>query len=255
MSNALIDKNGIYLSSKDQLTCMDFDGTVKWISPLNKKIVSKSIIFSNDSLLYMINRGFAFLNGTQTECGKPFFAGFNKKTGSQKFLSLFSTDKLQIKDFTIFNDTVLVYSKNSTAAFSLATGTIIADQTYNTALGDLDGFVGNQVYIKSDSTYKSLVATYISKHYLTTLTNKVLELNNRLEITKTIDFDQLYICYYTTKDYKFLAKGDQTIVIDSNCKIVADFKSTSNSVLIGTKMYDVYEKSVFEVDLSELLGK
>jgi hypothetical protein len=87
------------------------------------------------------------------------------------------------------------------------------------------------------------------------LKNKVLVANNQLEITQQIDFEKLYICYLTTKNYRFLAKGDDTIVIDKNNKILADFKSSSKAILVGTKLIDILEKSIIVIDLSELLTK
>jgi hypothetical protein len=196
------------------------------------------------------------MNNAQIDYGKPNFTAFNKNTGKQAFINLILKNNYQIKDFQVFKDSVLIYSKDNISTYSLNGGAQISDKYINTeTTGELDGFVGNQVFIKVDSTYKSLVSTDNAKQYLTTLKNKVLVANNQLEITQQIDFEKLYICYLTTKNYRFLAKGDDTIVIDKNNKIVADFKSSSKAILVGTKLIDILEKSIIVIDLSELMNK
>ena len=255
-SNALIDSTNIYIASRDKLSCLSFDGSLKWSSPLDKKMMSKSSIFMKDSLVYIVNKGYAFMNNAQIDYGKPLLTAFNKNTGKQAFISLILKNNYQIKDFQVFKDSVLIYSKDNISTYSLNGGAQISDKYINTeTTGELDGFVGNQVFIKVDSTYKSLVSIDNTKHYLTTLKNKVLVANNQLEITQQIDFEKLYICYLTTKNYRFLAKGDDTIVIDKNNKIVADFKSSSKAILVGTKLIDILEKSIIVIDLSELMNK
>jgi len=61
--------------------------------------------------------------------------------------------------------------------------------------------------------------------------------------------------YLKTKDYKFLARNNETTVIDNQNKKVADLNVSRNALLIGLKLFDIQEKSFMEIDLNELFKK
>jgi len=58
----------------------------KYIYKFPENIASKSTIFMDDSLIYMVNKGFAFVGNRQINYGTPFIASFEKQTGKQKHL-------------------------------------------------------------------------------------------------------------------------------------------------------------------------
>lgn len=255
-SNVKIDTSAIYFASRENISGLDTNGQIIWTTALEKNKISNSSIFIKDSLLYMINKGYAFMGNSQINIGKPYFSAYNKHSGKQVFYSPLSGSKNQIKEYDIRKDTVFLISEDRISKYSMTNGLNISYKMFETdTLGKFESFLGKQVFIKSDSLYFNLVSSDSTKHYLITDKNKVLVINNQLEILQQINIDQIYICYFTNKDYKFLAKGDETIVIDKNSKIVADFKASQNAKLIGTKLFDVQKKSVIEIDLSELLGK
>jgi hypothetical protein len=119
-------------------------------------------------------------------------------------------------------------------------------------LGELDGFVGSRVYVKSDSTFKCLVSSDSTKQYLITGT-KTLTTNKNFEVLNQAENSQLYVLYLKTKFFMLLAHGDETIVIDHEHKKIADLKIPINAVLIGTKLYKRMENSLIEIDMSELM--
>jgi hypothetical protein len=75
VSNILIDPSGdIVLASRDKISRMGSTGTIVWSTPLPEKITSKSSLFLIDSVIYMINRGYAQYNGNFSMIGDPYFA-------------------------------------------------------------------------------------------------------------------------------------------------------------------------------------
>lgn len=61
---------------------------------------------------------------------------------------------------------------------------------------------------------------------------KILVIDNDLNISDQIDFCDLYIYYFKTKNYKFLSKDDETTVIDNKNKKIADLKISREATLI-----------------------
>jgi hypothetical protein len=136
----------------------------------------------------------------------------------------------------------------------LLNGSALLEKSFDVSKsGEFKYFIGNQVYTKSDSIFQSLVESDSTFHYVFTLNIKILELNDELEITKQIDYDQLYLYHLKTGDFKFLVKANETKVIDSKNRKVADLKTSYNSILIGSKLYDMQEKSFTETELKDFM--
>jgi outer membrane protein assembly factor BamB len=251
VSNVLVDSLSIYFASKEKITRLDHDGQIKWSFPLAKGLASASSIFIKDSILYMINSGYAFMGNRQLDFGTPFIASFNKNTGKQIYFSQVNDKKDQIFGYKIYKDCFLLALKDRVAKYSMINGSNILEKSFDTStLGELKYFIGSKVYFKSDSTYNSVDST---KNFLCTKTGKILVLNENLDILNQFESNQLYLCYLKTKNYAFLAKDNETTVIDHEYKKVADFKASNKTVLVGSKLYDVQEKSVLEIDIPDLI--
>jgi len=255
-SNAVIDSSAIYFASGENIVRLNTDGKIIWEAPLEKNKVSNSSVFINDSLLYMINKGYAFNENGHINYGTPYFAAFNKHTGKQVFFTSLMEEKSLIKSFIIQNNTAILILKDRILKYSLVNGEKIAGQPFEIdTTGELTDFAGKQFYCLSDSVLYNLKASDSTSLYLKTDKNKILVLNKQLGIIKQIDPKAIFICYLQTDDYKFLAKGYQSVVIDKDNKIVADFKVSQYARLIGKKLYDLQSRSLIEIDLEVFLGK
>lgn len=253
VSNVLVDSSNIYFASKENITRLNHNGQVLWSYPLPKDFTSKSTILKKDSLLYMINKGYAFMGYRQLDFGTPFIAAFNINSGKQVFLSTINGKENQINGFDIKKDTIFLVFKESISKYSMIDGTIISEKTiHSEKLGELMYFIGEQVYINVDSTFKSLELSDPTKHFLYTKSGKTLVINDKLEIINEIDYDKLFIYYLKTKNLKFIAKINETTVIDNEGNKVAELNVSRNAFLLGTKLYDIQERSFFEIEISEL---
>jgi hypothetical protein len=253
VSNVLVDSINIYFASKEKIARLNYKGQVEWSTSIPKDLVSKSSIFIKDSLLYMINKGFAFMGYRQLDYGTPFIAEFDIKTGKQIFFNIINGKKDQINGFEINRDTLSLVFKNRVSKYSVLDGSLIIEKSFNPeTYGELNYFIGSQVYVKTDSIYKSLSLSDTTKQYLFTKSGKIIVLNDKLEIVKQIDYDQLYIYYLWDNDYKFIAKDNKTTVLDKNNKSVANIDISRKTMKIGSKIYDVQDKSFVEIDLNDI---
>lgn len=256
VSNSLIDSSYIYFASKEQLSKIDKQtGKIAWKYPFPNDLASKSWIFMNDSVVFMVNKGYAFMGYRQLDFGKPFIAAFDRETGKQKYLTLINVKKDPILGFKILQEEVYLVFKNRLAKYSIQTGNQILEKEFpEDNFGELKYFVGNQVFVTNDNNdLVSLPQSDTSKVFVFTNQGKTLSVDNQLNITDTIDYEDLSIYYLRTADLKFIAKDKHTLIIDNEGKQIAEIEASTNAFLIGETLYDKRDKSFIAIDLKEII--
>ena len=258
VSNVYSDSSGYYLASKDMISRINKnDGTIKWYSLFPDGYSSKSSIWGEDNRVFMLNYGYAFQYSLEPfNHGTPFFAAFDKENGEQKFLSIINIQKNPILDFIIENEYLLLVFKDRLMKYSLSDGAQILDKTVdNKELGELRGFVGNRVYIEgANSTLANLTLSDISKNYIITSANKILIIDDELNIVGETDVNQLYTARLRIDDYLIVTKDNKTFILDADNKKIAEIDIALKPVLIGSKLYSIQENSFFEIDLENIIS-
>lgn len=256
VSNLLVDSTNIYIASREKLTRLNHKGDIIWSTPLDKSSMSKSSIFVRDSTLFMVNKGYAFMGNRQLDYGNPFFSAFNLKSGKQKFLNRINKENEQISFFQTDKDTLLVISKNKISKFNMNDGSLKDEKIFDIETsGELKFLVGNNVYIKSDSTYCSLVSSDTKNYFVYTKNADILEINRNLQISNQISSNNYYVYYFKNAGCKFLDMGKTTTVIDKNDKEIATLDISRKTIKIGSKIYYIQENSLIEVDLNDITQK
>jgi len=256
VSNTLIDSSFIYFSSKEQLAKVNKQtGEVVWKHPFAKDLASKSSIFLNDNLVFLVNKGFAYMGYKQLKFGKPFIAAFDKQTGEKKFLTLTKDENNPILSYKILGNTIYLVFKNRLAKYSKDSGTLIKDKIYSKdSLGELRYFVGNQVFVNDkNNDFISLNKSYKTKIFVFTSSGKILLIDDQLNIIKTLDYKDLSLDYLHIKNYKFIAKDNKTLIINNEGTIVAELKVSSKAYLIGYTLYDKQNDNFVAIDLKEII--
>lgn len=253
-SNIWVDSTGIYFASREKIARLDYDGQEIWSTPLQKDLASKSSIFTRDSILYMINKGYASMGYRQIDFGSAFIAAFNTKTGEQIFLNTLQSKDEQVIGFEQDKDTLTLVFNHKIAKYLMSNGSLLIEKYFKPeTYGKLEYFIDNQVYICSDSTFISLPSLDATKKYLYTDIGKTLVLNSNLEVVDEIDTEKLYVCYLQEHDYKFIAKGRKTIVLDKKNKIVASLDISKSTKKVGSKLYSALDNSLYEIELEDIL--
>ncbi len=256
VSNTITDSSNIYFASKEQLVKVDKQsGEIVWKFPFADDLASKSSIFMNDSVIFMINKGMAFMGYRQLDFGKPFIAAFDRQSGKQIFFSLINVKEDPILSYQIKKREIFLAFKNRISRYSMETGNMITEKDFpKDNFGELKYFVSNQVFITNlNGDLMSLPQSDSTKVFVFTSQCKTLSIDSELNISKTIEYDDLSIYYLRTKDFKFIAKDKKTLIVNNVGQRIAEIDATSKAFMIGNTLYDTQDKSFITIDLSKMI--
>ena len=253
-SNMLIDEeNTIVLASRDMISRIGNTGEVSWSTPLPEKITSKSSLFLKDSVIYMINRGYAFYNGGFSTVGDPYFAAFNLNDGTQRYLNMIPEKKEFIRNFQVINDVLFLVFENKIVTYSLADGSLLTEKIIGLEKGErLDTFVESGIYaLQGDSTFMDLAAAYPEQNLIMTSENRVISLTDSLETLITYDKKDVFKKTIDNGNYKFLTNDEKEFTVcDYSGKALMKFRASPNMFMRNNKLY-AFDKDLFwELSLS-----
>jgi hypothetical protein len=209
----------------------------------------------NDSAIFMVNLGMAFMGYRQLDFGMPFFASFDRNSGKQLFFSLLNEKDDPVLSFQIQNQEIYFAFKNRIAKYSMETGKMVTEKEFSKDnFGELKYFTGNQVFTTDQKgKMMSLSQTDSTKVFVLTSLGKTLSIDNELNISETIENKDLSINYLKIKDYKFIARDKKTLIINNAGQSIAEVKATSNAFIVGNTLYDTQDKHFIAIDLSGII--
>lgn len=253
-SNIIVDSTAIYFASREHLVKLNKNGSIQWEKVLPRDLTSKSLIFKHEDELIMVNKGYAYMGYRQLEFGKPFIASYNLNSGEQNYFETITAEKKEIiKGLHLDGDTIILILKDQVLKYSLVDGNRINIQRFDTEpYGELKYFVGDQVFIQRDSTFYSLPNLDSTRHFLYTNSGKILILNSDLTLDREMETEEFYIQYFDWEGFQFVAKENQTYVIDENGKLIAEFTASLKSVYLNNKLYDAHENGFLQINLDDL---
>jgi len=255
MSNVIADSTFVYMASSNQLVKLDKQfGNVAWKFPFRHNLTTKSTIFMDDSLVYMINRGFGFRGRQQVNCGRAFVAAFDRQTGAQKYFTLINKENGSILDLYLLKKEIILLFQNKMMKYNLETGTEISEKEFpEEDFGELRFFIGQQVFIDNQHGYFfSLAQNDSTNLHIYTNEKKIVSVNNHLNVMNTIELEDTGICYLHVKDYKFIASEKKTFIINNEGKKIAELEITKDAFLIEDILYDIQDRSFIAIDTKTL---
>ncbi len=254
VSNAVFNDKAIYLAAKEKIISTDYNGKLNWSTILPSKLSSESSIFTVDSVIYIVNGGYASMVYRKLSFGKPYIAAYNKFSGLNYYLSEIKNTG-EIKHYRNHKDTILVLSKNKISKHSLKTGKTISEKIFDEKkYGELDFIIGNEMYDYKDSVFNCLALSDSINHYIYTTNNKVLKLNFKLEFITELDANDLYYNFLERYDLKFLYKNNQTVILNKENRKITALPISTNSKIMNGKIIDIQKNKFLTIDLNTIIS-
>jgi outer membrane protein assembly factor BamB len=256
VSNTLTDSSNIYFASNEQLVKIDKQsGEIIWKFPFANDIASKSSILIKDDIIFMVNKGVAFMGDRRLDFGKPFFAAFDRQTGKKIFFTVMNVKDDPILNFETHNKEIFLVFKNKIKKYSMETGIEILESEFpKDIFGELRYFVGSQVFTTLENgELSSLRKSDTTKVFIFTSQDKILSIDINLQVTKTIDYKDLSFYYEQTSDYKFIAKEKNTLIVNNEGKKIAEVEATSKAFIIDKTLYNTQDNRFIAIDLGKII--
>ncbi len=250
-SNLLLKEN-LYFASTNTVCCLDKNnGDLIWSSELPRKKASKSSLFLADNILYMVNYGCGLIGNELRKYGTPFFSAFNADNGEMLFFSPIKSKTDYILDYRIEENTIILLLRNSIQRYDLSSGELLLSVEINGY--NLRFFTDDLHYLRTpDNSFVKVIDSDPLRYFIFTDKNDIVVCNDQFKVEKLINLFQLYSCRQETERYRFIVRNNQTFILDSDNRKIAEIPASGNAILIGNKLYDFGNNILFETDLTKL---
>lgn len=256
VSNILIDPyENVVLASRDRISRIGNSGNILWTTPLPEKITSKSSLFLVDSVVYMINRGYAQYNGGFSMIGDPYLAAFDLNSGDQLYLTIIPEKKEFIRNYQVVDDMLFLVFEDKIASYLLSNGTLITERAIELQKDErLDAFIESGIYWKrNDFVFTDLTSDFSNYNLMMTSEGRVFVLTDSLETFITYGKEDVFHKTIDDPQYTLITNNDSDfIVLDNADNPVATFKASPDMFLNQNKLYSFDKDSFWEVNLNQL---
>lgn len=242
-SNLLADKEFYYLASKNQLSKINqHNGTIVWSQALPEEETSKSVLFLKDSMVYIINKGYAYWGSKQIDFGIPYIAAFHQDTGKKEYLYMMDKAQSRIYDYQLKNDSILFMYPDCLSWHSLKDGAELLSKKIALEKDVSFSFnVGEYAFTQQQQKAFNLNAQNKNYYYFKTNNDKIVTFNEHFDQVNQNDLANFYRLDLKYKSHRFLTKEDETILMDENNNIVAQFNFGNRFWIKGTSIYVIDE--------------
>ena len=264
VSNALIDSSSVFLAAKNEIFKIDIQsGNLLWQNYFPEKWASKSSIFSYDTTIYMINKGYVNLLSygySDLKYGKPFIAAFDKQTGEQRYLKFADHRGRFIQSFGVFGDALFLVFSDKISKFDLKTGNLISEKVFKRKeIGELKYFASERVFM---TNYFGNMQ-FLPEHNFPTLHvfndfDELLTIDDQFKVTNIVKKKDIWIYYFGSKDLAFFynesAIGNNTLVINNDGEKIAELKLSSKAFFSNDVVYDIKGRNFIAIDFQDIIS-
>ena len=257
VSNVAIEESAAYVANRDSIMKFNIDdGSLIWKKSLPKNMASKSVVFPEDSLIYMLNLGYANTYYTTVLYGRPFLSCFNKYTGELVYEKSIPSGRYYIRDYILEGQNLYVMSRNKVLQYNLKDGEQIGETSINVNKAEeeqLMGFVGPHVFVYNNEGFpENLMYSDINSRYVFSNKNLIYHIDANHNLHRTLGQDSIYAGHSIFNDLQFISNESKTIVIDAEGYVAAELNCSGSPVMFQNKLYFIRDKTMIEINLDQI---
>ncbi len=250
-SNALIDSSAIFFASRNKLSKIDNETKTLWEVDLPKKEISHSNLFKKDSVLYMVNYGYAQKEGKKIAYGKPYLKAYNESNGNLIYSVILEGES--VLEYKISKDRIIFLFDNGISQYSLIDGGFISNRKFDTKnYGNITSFVDSNIYYNNNSFYQPLVKKGKNNYYVNFSTGYIQLLNSRFETIEEKPYEELYFLDSKHNEFEILTQDTLTILINKDGVPVLNLSNFYYATISKGKLYGKRENNLLEIDLNQI---
>lgn len=256
VSNVFTEDSTAFISNRDHIKKFNIqNGSLIWQKSLPKNMASKSVIFTVDSFLYLMNLGYANTYYTTVLYGRPFLSCYNKNSGELIYEKAIPSGKYYIRDYIMDGQYLFLLSRNKVFQFDLKEGNQLGETTIDVNKAEeeqLMGFAGPHVFEYNHSGLPTnLMYSDIHSRYVFSNKNLIYHIDMNNNLIRVLGGDSIYAGQTIYNDFQFISNDSKTLVIDSEGYIAAELNCSGAPVLFQNKLYFIREKIMFEINLDQ----
>lgn len=256
-SNPVFDNDAVFFAAKNKISCHSLSGKTVWSTDLNEKQTSKSHLFKEGNVIYMINTGYAMKFGQPSRFGTPFVAAFDAATGQQLFMKVWEERKNYFTDYMIQgHDLYLLYRDKLEIHEFTPEG---LTQKYKMGMFDdthMKEFVSDNLFTRTDSACSQLSLDR-DHYYIHSEEGDLLKFTNEFVLVGKVDKNTLYKNCFETGRFRFLGNPAETFIFNkADNRLTAQLPVPLSATMMGSKLYYREQGSnIVEVDISRFLDE
>ncbi|MCF0055066.1 hypothetical protein [Dyadobacter sp. CY356] len=237
-SNPVYNNDTVFLASKNRISCHSMDGKTFWTSELNDKQTSKSHLFKEGNVLYLINHGYAIKFGIPASFGTPFIAAFDASTGQQLFMKVWGERKNYFTDYMVQGNELYLLYRDKLEIHEFSPEGLTKKNTIDRPEGDkMHSFISDELFSKKDSVFTQLSLDN-AHYYILTEAGEILQFNNDLTFLGQLDKNSIHKSYFENIDFRFLGNDKETFIVSKADNLpVAHCEIPATALLLGRKLY------------------
>lgn len=249
-SNVLFDSSCFFFASIKSLSKIVNDTITLWKVDLSKKEISHSNLFKRDSVLYMVNYGYAMKEGRKIAYGKPFLRAYNESTGDLIYSVMLEGES--VLEYKIRKDRIVFLFDNGISQYSLIDGVFISNRKFDTKkYGNIISFIGDNVYCKQGYTYQPLVKKDKNNYCIYFSTGYLKLLNSRFETIDEKSYEDFSFLDVEYNGFKLLSNDTLRVLINSNGVPILNLPNFFNASFSRGKIYGSNENRLLEIDFMQ----
>ncbi len=248
-SNILYDQNNYYYASQNKISNYSDLGKFKWENKLQEKNSSKSTLVVSDSVLCLLNYGYATNSNTFRQIGKPFLQCYNKHTGALLFDTMLEKDALL--DYKQIDDTLFILSHNCIRKFCISKQQMLVEKKYTLMpKQQFENYNCCALYKKTNNIYEQINTNNTRNSYINTSAG-VSVLDENLKIMQQLPTESVYKVLYTNEKYLYIGNGSE-IVLLKNKKVLASIAYSGVLEIVGANIFFIKKNEIVHVDLEKI---
>lgn len=256
VSNVCMQDSCYYVADRNNMMCLDQHLQPVWEYEFPDKTASSSVLFMQDDNIYMLNYGFGWKDGMRkVKSGRPFIAGFDRRSGQQLFFNRLSLKKDIVEDAFVAEDAVYMLFDDG-LAYQALTDSVVNITPWNNMeeRGKLQGLLSDTLYafIPERREFVPLAFDGVNCPVYTDK-GKVYVVDKELEIKQEYLSELLYFVRFRMNDYLCVCRGNDYWFLHKLGMPVAHFcLDIRQGAVVGNKLLMLTEENqLLLIDLDE----